>query len=146
MPWTPANDPVQPKELDGRPQHNHPSKPTPRGWDSCLSITDWSVWIDPQTIIPTAILTTTILAAFRIHRRLRRFPDAVSISPSYFRQRSLFGRVTSVGDGDNFRMYHTPGGRLAGWGWLPWKKVPTTKKQLKDNTVSTPQPAILPHL
>jgi hypothetical protein len=43
--------------------------------------------------------------------------------------------VTSVGDGDNFRIFHTPGGRLAGWGWLLWKRVPRGKKELRDNTV-----------
>lgn len=40
-----------------------------------------------------------------------------------------------MGDGDNFRLYHTPGGKLTGWGWLPWKKVPTLKKELRDKTV-----------
>jgi hypothetical protein len=41
-----------------------------------------------------------------------------------------------VGDGDNFRVFHTPGGRLAGWGWLPWRRVPKEKKDLKNKTVS----------
>lgn len=137
MPWPPEND-SEPRPDAG--QQHQPSQPladtsTPRGWDSCLSVTDWSAWLELRTIIPTTVLTTTILLAFRLNRRLRRFPDAVSIPPSYLRRKSIFGQVTSVGDGDNFRLYHTPGGRLAGWGWLPWKKVPTAKRELKDNTV-----------
>ena len=47
----------------------------------------------------------------------------------------MFGYVTRVGDGDNFRLYHTPGGRLVGWGWLPWRQVPTQGKGLKNMTV-----------
>lgn len=101
-----------------------------------FSSLDWTAFAEPRTLLSTAILTTAILGAARIHRRyLRRFPDATSISPWYFRKRSLLGKVTSVGDGDNFRLYHTPGGRLFGWGWLPWKKVPTAKKDLRDKTV-----------
>jgi len=40
-----------------------------------------------------------------------------------------------VGDGDNFRLYHTPGGRLLGWGWFPGRKVPTDPKELRQRTV-----------
>jgi len=40
----------------------------------------------------------------------------------------MFGTATSVGDGDNFRFYHTPGGRLLGWGWMPGRKVPLRPK------------------
>jgi len=43
--------------------------------------------------------------------------------------------VTSVGDADNFRLFHTPGGRLTGWGWLPGRRVHDDKKWLKDKTV-----------
>lgn len=101
-----------------------------------LSSLDWAAFAEPRTLFSTAILTTVILSAARIHRRyLRRFPDATTISPWYFRKRSLLGRVTSVGDGDNFRLFHTPGGRLAGWGWMPWKRVPTAKKELSNKTV-----------
>jgi hypothetical protein len=113
-----------------------PSKP--QEWNSILNATDWKQFTEPQNLIPTVILTTGILFAVHIHRRfLRRIPEASNINPSYFRRRSLLGRVTSVGDGDNFRLYHTPGGKLAGWGWLPWKKVPTARKELKDRTVFT---------
>ena len=103
------------------------------------SILDWTAYTEPRTLVPTLVLTSGILLAVRFHRSyLRRIPDAPSIAPSYLRRRSIFGQVTSVGDGDNFRIFHTPGGRLAGWGWLPWKKVPTNKKDLKDNTVCYP--------
>ena len=40
-----------------------------------------------------------------------------------------------MGDGDGFRLFHMPGGRLAGWEWLPWRKVPQGRAGLKDNTV-----------
>lgn len=129
--------------------HTHsspPSIPNPqskkhprpqRDWNASLSARDWAgEFKDPRNLIPTLLLTGGILFCVRIHRQyLRRIPVATNISPTYFHKRSLFGRVTSVGDGDNFRMFHTPGGRLAGWGWLPFRKVPTAKKELKDRTV-----------
>lgn len=40
-----------------------------------------------------------------------------------------------MGDGDGFRLFHMPGGRLTGWEWLPWRKVPERRAGLKDNTV-----------
>lgn len=64
---------------------------------------------------------------------LRRIAKAGNIDEKYYRTRSLLGKVTHVGDGDNFRMFHTPGGRLAGWGWL--RKVPVGKQELKGRTV-----------
>lgn len=85
-------------------------------------------------ILPTLTLTTTALGAAYLYRNhLRRIPDAASIYPSFFRRRSIYGRVTSVGDGDGFRLYHTPGGRLLGWGWLPGRQVPVAGRgSVKD--------------
>jgi hypothetical protein len=92
----------------------------------------------PETIVAAVLLSATSLGLYRFYRSyLRRIPQAVNINPGYLGRRSLVGQVTSVGDGDNFRMYHTPGGRLAGWGWLPWRRVPVGKKALKDQTVRT---------
>ncbi|KAJ5943016.1 hypothetical protein N7516_003184 [Penicillium verrucosum] len=121
--------------------NNDEQKQTPSSWLSSASnnpssILDWTAFTEARTILPTLVLTSGILIAVRFHRRyLRRIPDAPSISASYLRRRSIFGQVTSIGDGDNFRIFHTPGGRMAGWGWLPWKKVPTLKKDLKDKTI-----------
>lgn len=98
--------------------------------------TQIKAFAEPQTIVATAVLTVSCLGLFKFYRSyLRRIPQATNITPGFLRRRSLVGRITSVGDGDNFRFYHTPGGRLAGWGWFPGRRVPTEKKELKDKTV-----------
>jgi hypothetical protein len=94
----------------------------------------WQSYLDPRTLLSTVVLTTACIGGYRFYRTfLRRIPAVVNIKPSFFRKRSIFGTVTSVGDGDNFRIYHTPGGYLAGWG--VWRPVPRDKKVLKNNTV-----------
>ncbi|KAI5300641.1 putative endonuclease lcl3 [Ascosphaera atra] len=94
----------------------------------------WGTLLEPSNLIATAVLTTSILSAAYLYRNfLRRIPDANSVELSWFRKRSLLGYVTSVGDGDNFRMFHTPGGVLAGWGWA--RKVPEDRKELKGRTL-----------
>lgn len=106
-------------------------------WADNLNSTDWSHYTSPRTIIPSTILTLTTLALIRLYRRhLRRVPQAQYITPSYFHKRSLYGYVSSVGDGDNFRFYHTPGGRLTGWGWLPGRRIQDWKRpEFKDKTI-----------
>ena len=110
--------------------------PQPVSWTDPLNAIDWDYFFDPRAVIPTVLLTGTALLSTRFYRLyLRRIPQAAHIQPGFWRRRSLLGRVTSVGDGDNFRLFHTPGGRLAGWGWMPGRKVPRNIKDLKDKTV-----------
>ncbi|KAL4979479.1 putative endonuclease lcl3 [Aspergillus desertorum] len=137
MGWPPWSSKAQEPADSNDKQLNHTSRfPIVTNQSEKPAILDWTAFTEPRTLIPTLILTTAILTAARFHHsHLRRFPDAPSIDASYFRRRSIFGKVTSVGDGDNFRIFHTPGGRLAGWEWLPWKKVPKEKKELRDNTI-----------
>lgn len=105
-------------------------------WTNTLNATDWSHYTDPRTVVPTLLLTSAILASVRIYSLyLRRIPDAGYIRPGFFRRRSLLGIVTRVGDGDNFHLFHTPGGRLAGWGWMPGRKIPEKASELKGKTV-----------
>lgn len=112
----------------------------PTDWSSLLTTSAYQLFTARENILPTIILTSTCLAFYTFYRSyLRRIPAAGNISPGFFRKRSIVGRVTSVGDGDNFRIFHTPGGRLAGWGWLPWRRVPKERKELKNKTVSTAQ-------
>ena len=93
-------------------------------------------FLDPLNLATTLLLTAASLSVISGYRTyLRRIPVASGIQERVFRRRSLLGRVTSVGDGDNFRLFHTPGGRLAGWGWLPGRKVPVKRDLLKDRTV-----------
>lgn len=87
--------------------------------------TEWA----PAILVSLAGLATMQLGA----SYLRRIPSAAHIQPHFFRRRSIFGRVTRVGDGDNFHFFHTPGGRAAGWGWL--RNVPKLSKELKGRTV-----------
>jgi hypothetical protein len=112
-------------------------KRRPVSWEDKLNATDWSHYTDPRTLIPTLLLTTTILVSVRVWRSyLRRIPEATHIRPGFFRKRSLFGTVSRVGDADNFHLFHQPGGRLAGWGWLPGRKIPEKRTDLKGKTVS----------
>ncbi|KAF2196835.1 SNase-domain-containing protein [Delitschia confertaspora ATCC 74209] len=120
-PWTGDED------EDKKPQ---------KSWIEEFDTVGWSVFTEPRTLVPSLLFTATTIAAVRVYKSyLRRIPSVNHIKPSYFRRRSLFGKVTSVGDADNFRLYHTPGGRLAGWGWLPWKKVPSTREGLANQTI-----------
>ncbi|KAI9845798.1 MAG: putative endonuclease lcl3 [Sclerophora amabilis] len=113
------------------------SKKKAISWNDSLNAINWSHYVEPRQLIPTVLLTATTLFTIHIYRSyLRRIPGSANIQPGFFRRRSLFGRVTSVGDGDNFRLFHTPGGRITGWGWLPGRKVPETRDGLKDRTIS----------
>jgi hypothetical protein len=108
-------------------------------WTEHLDPVNWS-WAqlaEPGVLLPSIVFTVTTLSALRIYKTyLRRIPSVNHIKPGWFRRKGLFGQVTSVGDADNFRIFHTPGGRLWGWGWWPGKKVPTTREGLANNTVS----------
>ncbi|KAL1848652.1 putative endonuclease lcl3 [Paecilomyces lecythidis] len=125
---------AQPQQQQQQTASIPPNTRSSKDWNSILNATDWVKFTEPSHVIPTVLLTSGILFAVHVHRRfLRRIPEAVDIAPSYFRKRSILGQVTSVGDGDNFRIFHTPGGRLAGWGWL--RKIPTSRKELKARTI-----------
>ncbi|KAF7729772.1 putative endonuclease lcl3 [Apophysomyces ossiformis] len=61
----------------------------------------------------------------------KRYPTAAHIPPEAFTRRQVIrGKVISVGDSDNFRLYHTPG-----LGWGLWRKIPTAKKELAKQTI-----------
>ncbi|TDZ12991.1 putative endonuclease LCL3 [Colletotrichum sidae] len=106
---------------------------TPTSWNDLLPQPDPPLRAAREWA-PVFLTSVASLAAFMFYQsRLRRFPSTAHIKPELFRKRTLLGRVTSVGDGDNFHMFHTPGGRLAGWDWL--RKAPTTRATLKGKTI-----------
>ena len=118
-----------------RSQSSQDSTRIDGSWSSPQLPNSWRYYTQPSVIFATTVMTSTILVGRRLYvLYLRRIPGATAINSSFWRRRSLLGRVTSVGDGDGFRLFHTPGGRPAGWGWLPWRRIPQGRK-LKDQTV-----------
>ncbi|KAJ2989323.1 hypothetical protein NUW58_g3528 [Xylaria curta] len=128
MPWWPSS----PSPGSGSSKDDASRRPI--SWADSLNRTDWEHYKDPRNWIPTVLVTATVVVSLQLYRSyLRRIPGAVHVQPSFFRRRSLFGQVTSVGDGDNFHLFHTPGGRLTGWGWL--RQVPNKRSELKNRTI-----------
>ncbi|KAG0257917.1 putative endonuclease lcl3 [Mortierella polycephala] len=101
------------------------------------SLQDMSSTIPPHIepyLIATTVFGISTAAVVFYKARLRRIPSTAYLTPnSLGGKRILRGKVTSVGDSDNFRFYHTPGGIWAGWGWL--RHVPTHSKKLKNETL-----------
>ncbi|KAI7871234.1 hypothetical protein BDF14DRAFT_1764762 [Spinellus fusiger] len=87
-----------------------------------------SVW-RPVTLglvigVPVVYLITTYLIG-------KRYPTAGHIPPEAILSKKIIrGRVTAVGDSDNFRLYHTPG-----WGWGWFRFIPNNRKELKNQTI-----------
>ena len=77
----------------------------PFSWSDNLDPTSWSEYTEARTVVPSLLLTVATLAFIRVYKSyLRRIPSVNHIKPDLFRRRSLFGKVTSVGDADNFRL------------------------------------------
>ncbi|PVH16643.1 uncharacterized protein CXQ87_004938 [Candidozyma duobushaemuli] len=91
--------------------------------------------LHPKVLLMTAGATASILLSYKFYTRyIRRIRSYLDLSHDILDgQRNLYGKVTRVGDGDNFRFFHTPGGIIAGWGWL--RKIPTKPSELKDETL-----------
>ncbi|KAF4587680.1 nuclease domain containing protein [Ophiocordyceps camponoti-floridani] len=110
-----------------------PARKRPFVWSEAL-VPPGDQWDAVREWAPLVMFSLFGMGALQLYAHfLRRIPGADYIRPSYFRTRSLYGRVTSVGDGDNFHLFHTPGGRAVGWGWL--RRVPQERKELKDRTI-----------
>ncbi|KAF8904690.1 hypothetical protein CPB84DRAFT_1814341 [Gymnopilus junonius] len=80
--------------------------------------------------------SATTISAVLMHRRYgRRIRNIDSLTPGLLaRKRWLKGAVTSVGDADNFKFFHTP--TFAGYTWpFKFRRVPSIGKELKDETL-----------
>ncbi|KAJ8144617.1 hypothetical protein OY671_002297 [Metschnikowia pulcherrima] len=89
----------------------------------------------PKVLLLSGGMTAGAFFSFRFYGRfIRRRRTYLDLTPRILDgQQKLYGRVTRVGDGDNFRFFHTPGGPFLGWGWL--RNVPEKRKDLKDETL-----------
>ncbi|KAI9487233.1 MAG: hypothetical protein EXX96DRAFT_552317 [Benjaminiella poitrasii] len=95
-------------------------------WTDAIVQTIWRPVLASCVVgIPTAYLIYRFVIG-------KRFKTAAHIPPEVFeRATKIRGKVMSVGDSDNFRLYHTPG---FGWGWL--RSIPKTRKELQNQTIS----------
>lgn len=72
-----------------------------------------------RVLILATLLTTGALTSIRLYKNyLQPIRHVRDIPQHFFHNRTLRGRVTRVGDGDNFHFFHIPGGIFAGWDWL----------------------------
>lgn len=131
-----------------------PSRPTPRDDRSWLERSLQRVKdIHPQALLVVVSVSVvgTLGFGFAYRRYFRRIPNAQFVSanaiakkrwikgvvtryrvPAHACMRTrgvLFALILSVGDADNFRLYHTPG---LGWRWpLKFRNIPETVKGLR---------------
>lgn len=92
-------------------------------------------FLHPKVLLLSAGVSVSVFVSYRFYLRyVRRIRTYLDLTPEIIdNRRQLYGRVTRVGDGDNFRFYHTPGGIFMGWGWL--RKIPVKRDELKDETL-----------
>lgn len=94
-----------------------------------------SHFLDSRVIIMSTILTSSVFGGYKFYTRfLRPIQKATDIPTGHFYKRRLLGKVTSVGDGDNFHFFHTPGGIIGGWNWLRFPPK-TNQRNLKNKTL-----------
>ena len=136
MPWPDSllwRRPAQPSTSDD-------TSTKPDGtWATSLNRTDYTHYTSTQTVAFAVVTSATTLALVHAYKTyIRRIPGVDYLKPGFFRRRSLYGYVTSVGDGDGFRLFHTPGGRLMGWGskWRPIGKQGKGKGKKSEGTLS----------
>lgn len=97
-----------------------------------------------SVLICSALLAATFLGLCSgFNKYIARYEQAADIPKVFFQDRTLaanigdkngrwlYGKVLSVGDGDNFNFYHMPGGILGGWGTI------RSEPQLKLNQLKT---------
>lgn len=84
--------------------------------------------LPPYILISSAFALggATALSGWHVYARyVRRVPNHNWVTPDILKsKRQIKGYVTSVGDSDGFRLYHTPG---FGWRWpFKFRHVPST--------------------
>jgi len=83
----------------------------------------------------STILTSSIFGGYKFYAKfLRPIQKVTDIPVEHFSKKTLKGRVTSVGDGDNFHFYHTPGGIFGGWNWLRFPPK-TNQRGIRSKTL-----------
>ncbi|KAJ8489389.1 hypothetical protein ONZ51_g2946 [Trametes cubensis] len=140
--WWPSWGSDTPKKSDSKPELakklNGSLKDIPRQTDDLFdSLYAQAAALPPHLRIFTVFLLggTSALAVYHVYARyFKRIPNSGWVTPKMLaKRRWIKGYVTSVGDADNFRVYHTPG---IGWRWpLKFRRIPIGRTDLKDQTI-----------
>ncbi|KAI0334286.1 SNase-domain-containing protein [Cubamyces sp. BRFM 1775] len=142
--WWPSWVSDKPKNSDNKPepaipkQLNESLHDIPRQADDLVaSLYAQAAALPPHLRIFTIFLLggTSALAVHHVYvRYFKRIPNSGWVTPKMLaKRRWIKGYVTSVGDADNFRVYHTPG---IGWRWpLKFRRIPVGRTDLKDQTI-----------
>lgn len=91
----------------------------------------------PLVVLYGVGTSLTVLSGYGLYLRyFKRIKRAIDVPSYYLKRVWMYGKVTSVGDGDNFHLYHLPGGVWGGWGWA--RPVPEVNqfRKLKGETVA----------
>ncbi|CEP62425.1 Lcl3p LALA0_S05e05358g [Lachancea lanzarotensis] len=96
-----------------------------------------------RDVLLSLVLTGSLLTSYALfNKHLAQYKKATEIPQKVFRKKWIYGKVTAVGDGDNFHFFHTPGGIRGGWGWLrsipKLEKLDDDKKEKARNWLLTP--------
>lgn len=139
MPWPSWLSLGVGRQVDNRPTRGQGEDTTPAILNTSLQKPlDAQGWSPYTSLVSGALASVATLALLRAYKTyIRRIPTVEYLKPTLLGRRSLYGFVTSVGDGDGFRLFHTPGGRALGWGWLPWRRMDKLSgRALRDQTLS----------
>ncbi|KAI0295108.1 hypothetical protein B0F90DRAFT_1927656 [Multifurca ochricompacta] len=112
-------------------------KPNRRKRASSADTHNPTAQVETNVLIALAFIlgSATTLGTSAIYRRFfKRIRNAHWVTPNLLkRKRWITGVVTSVGDADNFRLYHTPG---FGWrGPFKFRHIPTGIRKLSGKTI-----------
>lgn len=96
------------------------------------SLRDSVKLIDTKIVIPAALLAVSFIALHRFYvKHLTRYKTSSHIPQNLLesKRHRLSGVITSVGDGDNFRLFHTP------FLYSSVNSVPKERKKLVGETI-----------
>lgn len=92
----------------------------------------------PKVFLLSLFLTGGFFASYVLFNRyLKQFKSSKDIPSNIFKKQYIYGKVTSVGDSDNFHLFHTPLGIFNGWGWI--RAVPELAKSDNIRTIKSKQ-------
>ncbi|KAI0819808.1 SNase-domain-containing protein [Trametes gibbosa] len=139
FPWSSSKPPEPSKDSENiaNALDQHAKNMIKNTGDLFASLNTRVAGLPPHVLIISTFLLggATTLGVKRFYvRYLRRIRNGEWVTSEVLaRKRWTRGYVTSVGDPDNFRLFHTPG---PAWKWpLKFRRIPSRRADLKNETI-----------